>query len=68
MTEKKQLHDSCTLHKHGHEAEHDCECNHQHTSCCGGQHAEHKHTCCEAEHMVEEHTAFTAIVLKKEYW
>lgn len=56
MTEKKQLHDSCTLHKHGHEAEHSCECNHQHTSCCGGQHAEHKHTCCEAEHMEEVRT------------
>lgn len=56
MTEKKQLHDSCTLHKHGHEAEHSCECNHQHTSCCGGQHAEHQHTCCEAEHMAEVRT------------
>lgn len=56
MTEKKQLHDSCTLHKHGHEAEHGCECNHQHISCCGGQHAEHKHTCCEAEHMAEVRT------------
>lgn len=56
MTEKKQLHDSCTLHRHGHEAEHGCECNHQHTSCCGGQHAEHKHTCCEAEHMAEVRT------------
>lgn len=56
MTEKKQLHDSCTLHKHGHEAEHGCECNHQHTSCCGGQHAEHQHTCCETEHMSEVRT------------
>lgn len=56
MTEKKQLHDSCTLHKHGHETEHGCECNHQHTSCCGGQHAEHQHTCCEAEHMAEVRT------------
>lgn len=56
MTEKKQLHDSCTLHKHEHEAEHSCECNHQHISCCGGQHAEHQHTCCEAEHMSEVHT------------
>lgn len=56
MTEKKQLHDSCTLHKHEHEAEHGCECNHQHTSCCGGQHAEHKHTCCEAEHTAEVRT------------
>lgn len=56
MTEKKQLHDSCTLHKHGHEAEHSCECNHQHTSCCGGQHAEHQHTCCETEHMEEVRT------------
>ena len=53
MTEKRQMHDSCALHKHGHEAEHGCECNHQHTSCCGGQHAEHQHTCCEAEHMAE---------------
>lgn len=56
MTEKKQLHDSCILHKHGHEAEHSCECNHQHISCCGGQHAEHQHTCCEAEHMAEVRT------------
>lgn len=56
MTEKKQLHDSCTLHKHEHEAEHSCECNHQHTSCCGGQHAEHQHTCCETEHMAEVRT------------
>lgn len=56
MTEKKQLHDSCTLHKHGHEAEHSCECNHQHTSCCGGQHAEHQHTCCGAEHTAEVRT------------
>lgn len=56
MTEKKQPHDSCTLHKHGHEAEHGCECNHQHTSCCGGQHAEHQHTCCETEHMAEVRT------------
>lgn len=60
MTEKKQLHDSCTLHKHGHEAEHSCECNHQHTSCCGGQHAEHQHTCCEAEHMAEVRTVLAA--------
>lgn len=60
MTEKKQLHDSCTLHKHEHEAEHSCECNHQHTSCCGGQHAEHKHTCCEAEHMAEVRTILAA--------
>lgn len=60
MTEKKQLHDSCTLHKHGHEAEHGCECNHQHTSCCGGQHAEHQHTCCEAEHMAEVRTVLAA--------
>lgn len=56
MTEKKQLHDSYTLHKHEHEAEHSCECNHQHTSCCGGQYAEHKHTCCEIEHMAEVRT------------
>lgn len=56
MTEKKQLHDSCTLHKHGHEAEHSCECNYQHTSCCGGQHSEHQHTCCETEHMAEVRT------------
>lgn len=56
MTEKKQLHDSCALHKHGHEVEHSCECNHQHTSCCGGQHAEHQHTCCEAEHTAELRT------------
>lgn len=56
MTEKKQLHDSCTLHKHEHEAERGCECNHQHTSCCGGQHAEHQHTCCEAEHTAEVRT------------
>lgn len=56
MTEKKQLHDSCTLHKHEHEAEHSCECNHQHTSYCGGQHAEHKHTCCETEHTAEVRT------------
>lgn len=56
MTEKRQLHDSCTLHKHGHEAEHSCECNHQHTSCCGGQHAGHQHTCCETEHMAEVRT------------
>lgn len=60
MTEKKQLHDSCALHKHGHEAEHGCECNHQHTSCCGGQHAEHQHTCCETEHMEETHTVLAA--------
>lgn len=60
MTEKKQLHDSCTLHKHGHEAEHGCECNHQHTSCCGGQHAEHQHTCCETEHMSEVRTILAA--------
>lgn len=60
MTEKKQLHDSCTLHKHGHEAEHSCECNHQHTSCCGGQHAEHQHTCCEAEHTAEVRTILAA--------
>lgn len=56
MTEKKQLHDSCTLHKHEHEAEHSCECNHQHTSCCGGQHTEHQHTCCEAEYTAEVRT------------
>lgn len=56
MTEKRQMHDSCVLHKHGHEAEHGCECNHQHTSCCGGQHAEHQHTCCETEHMAEMRT------------
>ncbi len=60
MTEKKQLHDSCTLHKHGHETEHGCECNHQHTSCCGGQHAEHQHICCEAEHMAEVRTVLAA--------
>lgn len=60
MTEKKQLHDSCALHKHGHEAEHSCECNHQHTSCCGGQHAEHQHTCCEAEHTEEVRTILAA--------
>ena len=56
MTEKKQLHDSCTLHKHEHEAEHGCECNHQYISCCGGQHAEHQHTCCETEHTAEVRT------------
>lgn len=60
MTEKKQLPDSCILHKHGHEAEHSCECNHQHTSCCGGQHAEHQHTCCETEHMAEVRTVLAA--------
>lgn len=60
MTEKKQLHDSCTLYKHGHEAEHSCECNHQHTSCCGGQHAEHQHTCCETEHMAEVRTVLAS--------
>ena len=60
MTEKKQLHDSCTLHKHEHEAERGCECNHQHTSCCGGQHAEHQHTCCEAEHTAEVRTILAA--------
>lgn len=60
MTEKKQLNDFCTLHKHGHEADHSCECNHQHTSCCGGQHAEHQHTCCETEHMAEVRTVLAA--------
>lgn len=60
MTEKKQLHGSCTLHKHEHEAEHSCECNHQHASCCGGQHAEHQHTCCGVEHMAEVRTILAA--------
>lgn len=60
MMEKKQLHDSCALQKHGHEVEHKCECAHQHIDCCGGQHAEHKHTCCETEHMAETHTVLAA--------
>ena len=60
MTEKKQLHDSCTLQDYGHEAEHKCECAHQHIACCDGQQAEHKHTCCETEHMAKTHTVLAA--------
>lgn len=60
MTEKKQLHDSCALQEHGHEAEHKCECAHQHIACCGGQHAEHKPVCCETEHTAEVRTILAA--------